>query len=93
MNKEELIKRFAEKEGITKKEASKLVDSFLEEVKQGLLDVGQVKLGALGKVRVVQRKSRVIVPVDAPDTFRVIPEKRSVKLDMHTQLRSALNPV
>ena len=73
MNKATLKKAIAEDTGITQKEAGVLIDSFLDNVKAGLVEDGKVTLVGFGSfnARVAKarkaRNPRTGEPIDVPE--------------------------
>ncbi len=58
MNKAELIASMAEKSGLTKKDAEKAVNSFMESVNDALVKGEKVQLVGFGTFEVKTRKER-----------------------------------
>jgi DNA-binding protein HU-beta len=78
MKKADFTKAVAEKFETTQKEAVELADKFFEVIKDGLLDHGEVPLGDLGKLSVVERKERNGVNPQTKESI-VIPATRAPK--------------
>ncbi len=58
MNKTQLVAKISEKSGLTKKDANKVVDSFIETVEEALVDGEKVVLVGFGTFEVKTRKAR-----------------------------------
>jgi len=58
MKKTDIISRMAEGAGITKAQAEKAMDGFLDAVKDGLQDGGKVAFMGFGTFSVAERKAR-----------------------------------
>ena len=58
MTKATFIERMVEKTGMTKKDATTVVDAFLETVTEGLVETGEVTFTGFGKFSVVERSER-----------------------------------
>lgn len=58
MNKAELITSMAEKSGLTKKDAEKALNSFVESVQEALMQGDKVQLVGFGTFEVRERGSR-----------------------------------
>jgi len=86
MKKTDIISRMAEREGITKAQAEKAMDGFLDAVKDGLQDGGRVAFMGFGTFLVVERKAR---QGRNPKTGEVIqiPESRAVKFTPSEKLK------
>lgn len=58
MNKQDLIKEYAEKKGVTKVEAGKDVDALIEIMKQGVINEGELKLPGFISIKKKYKESR-----------------------------------
>ena len=90
MKKADIISRMAEGAGITKAQAEKAMDGFLEAVKDGLKDGGRVTFVGFGTFSVSERKART---GRNPKTGEVIqiPESRTVKFTPSEGLKKEFN--
>ena len=59
MNKTELVASVADKAGLTKKDAEKALNGFMETIKEELVAGGKVQLVGFGTFEVRDRKERV----------------------------------
>ncbi len=59
MNKSELVKRMSEKGGITKADAEKALNAFMESVEEALVNGDKVQLVGFGTFEVRHRAARV----------------------------------
>jgi len=58
MNKEEFVKAVAEKAGVTKKEAAKVVDAVLAVIEETLKKGEEIRFVGFGSFKVITRKER-----------------------------------
>lgn len=58
MNKAELVKRMAEKSDLTKADAEKALNAFVESVEEGLVNGDRVQLVGFGSFEVRERAAR-----------------------------------
>jgi DNA-binding protein HU-beta len=89
MNKEELISAMAKESGLTKAEARKALDAFMNSVKKTVAKNDKVTLVGFGSFEVVQRKAR---EGRDPRTGKPIkiPAKKVVKFKAGSTLSSAV---
>lgn len=89
MNKEELISAMAKESGLTKAEARKALDAFMDAVKKAVSKEDKVTLVGFGSFEVVQRKAR---EGRDPRTGKPIkiPAKKVVKFKAGSTLSSAV---
>jgi DNA-binding protein HU-beta len=59
MNKSELVKRMSEKGGITRADAEKALNAFMESVEEALVNGDKVQLVGFGTFEVRQRAARI----------------------------------
>lgn len=58
MNKQDLIKEYAEKKDITKVEAGRDVDALIEIMKQGIINDGELKFPGFMSIKKKHREAR-----------------------------------
>lgn len=81
MNKAELIATMADKSGLSKKDAEKVLNAFTESVEEALINGDKVQLVGFGSFEVRQRaerkgrnpqtKSEIIIPASKMPVFKV----------------------
>ena len=81
MNKSELVTSMAEKSGVSKKDAEKVLNSFIESVQEALVRGEKVQLVGFGSFEVRQRaerkgrnpqtKEEIIIPASTVPVFKV----------------------
>ena len=90
MTKAELVSHVAKESNITKKAADTALMSLVEAIRQTLKKGGEVRINALGTLRVVQRKARagvnprtcakMTIPAETVPSFRAAkPLREAVK--------------
>ncbi|MGM7720510.1 HU family DNA-binding protein [Metabacillus sp. Hm71] len=89
MNKTELVSAVAGKLEVTKKEAAAIVDSVFEVVLEGLLGEGEVVLGDLGKLQIVERAARTARNPQTGSPIEV-PAKSAPKFKPSKKLKDAV---
>lgn len=78
MTKKEFIDLYAEKGNITKKEAEKQVNLFLESVEDALVKGEEVSFVGWGKWEIVERAAREVRSPQTKEMIKV-PAKKAVK--------------
>lgn len=89
MNKADLIKAVAEKAGLKKKEAAKVLEAFETTVQEELAAGGKVQLVGFGTFSVVDRKQRNGVNPKTQESI-VIPAKKAPKFKPGSVLKKAV---
>lgn len=89
MNKQGLITAVAEKLEITKKDATPIVDGVFEVILEGLIAEGEVALGDLGKLQVVERAARTARNPQSGESIEV-PAKNAPKFKPSKKLRDSV---
>jgi DNA-binding protein HU-beta len=89
MNKEELISAMAKESGLTKAEARKALDAFMNSVKKAVAKKDKVTLVGFGSFEVVQRKAREGRDPRSGKPIK-IPAKKVVKFKAGSTLSSAV---
>lgn len=90
MNKKEFIAAFAEKANITKKEADKMLNCFLEVVETSLVGGDDVRFIGFGSWETKIRKARELRNPQTKKTMKVA-EKRVVKFKVGKSLADKVN--
>lgn len=75
MTKKEFIELYAEKGNITKKEAEKNINIFLESVEEALVKGEEVSFVGWGKWEVVERASRDVRNPRTQEMMKIAPKK------------------
>jgi len=90
MNKSELVSAIAEKAGITKKDAEKYLQSFVDVVTEELAKGGKVQLVGFGTFDVAERKAR---EGRNPQTGKpmTIPASKAPRFKVGKALKDAVN--
>jgi DNA-binding protein HU-beta len=89
MNKEELISAMAKESGLTKADARKALDAFMNSVKKAVAKKDKVTLVGFGSFEVVQRKAREGRDPRSGKPIK-IPAKKVVKFKAGSTLSSAV---
>ena len=89
MNKTDLVISVAEEVGITKKDAEKAIDVFLEKIAKALIDEDTVKLSSFGVFAVKTRKERVGTSPITGEKM-TIPATRTVSFKPSKNLKEAI---
>jgi len=90
MNKAELVSATAEKAKITKKDAAKIIDAFVESVEDGLVNDGKVIISKFVSFEVKQMEARTGRNPKTGDVVS-IPEKKKVACKFSSLLKEKIN--
>lgn len=90
MNKGEFIEKIAEKTRLTKKDADRFLNAFMEVVKETLEEGRKISLVTFGTFQVTNRKATVGVNPKTGKRIN-IPEKRVAKLKFSDSVNERLN--
>ena len=91
MGKTELIGVIAEKMGVSKKEADKFFDAFVDGVKESLEKGEQVKISGLGTFSVQEKAATTARNPRNPNETIEVPAKKVVKFKLSKKLKEFLN--
>ena len=92
MNKAELVRKIAEKTGMSQAKTRKFLDTFIEVMEEELVRGGEVKLLGFGTFRVVKRKGRKGTDPRTRKPIK-IPAKKVVKFRAGKRLTKKLAEV
>ena len=90
MTKQEFVDEVARKSGLTKQDAGKAVDAFLDSVTHALKSGDQVSFTGFGKFSTSQRKARMGVNPRNPGQKVHIPASTVPKFSAGSQLKAAV---
>lgn len=90
MNKKEFVENYAAVSGITKAEAKKNVDAFLELIKNTLTEGEEIVLPGFGKFEVKMRSERAARNPQTGETV-VVPASKAVHFKAGKFLKDAVN--
>lgn len=89
MNKKDIIKKIAENTGMTQKDVTVIVDTFVDTVMDSIKD-GKVSISGFGTFEVVERASRIgRNPQTSKEIF--IPEHKVVKFKPAKNFKDSVN--
>lgn len=91
MNKTELVASIAEKAGLTKKDAEKALNGFMESVQEELIAGGKVQLVGFGTFEVRDRKERQGRNPRNPEETILIPAAKAPAFKPGKSLKDLLN--
>lgn len=91
MNKQELVKKMAEKSGLTNKDAEKAVNAFVETVEEELMNQGRVQLIGFGTFETANRKAKKGRNPRKPDEVIEIPAATVPKFKAGKVLKDKVN--
>ena len=91
MNKNNLVSEMASKAGISKTDAKKALDAFVDATKEALINGERIQLIGFGTFNVNVRAARKGRNPQKPSEIINIPEKRIVKFTVGSELKNALN--
>ena len=89
MNKFDFISVLAEKHGMTKAEADRVIDTVVDAISGALIAGDKVALSGLGTFSVVERNARVGRNPKTGETLE-IPAKKAVKFKVGSKLSGAV---
>lgn len=90
MNKAELISVIAEKTGVTKTDAEKMIDAFVDIVTTTLKSNGEVTIAGFGSFLTKERVARTGVNPQNPTEKIQIPAVRVAKFRVGANLKKAI---
>ena len=90
MTKQEFVDRIADKAGLSRRDASKAVDAFLETITETLKGGGDVAFTGFGKFSTSQRAARQGVNPRNPSEKVNIPAATVPKFSAGSQLKQAV---
>lgn len=90
MTKQEFVDKVADKAGLSRRDASKAVDAFLETITETLKGKGDVSFTGFGKFSTSDRKERQGVNPRNPGQKVTIPAATVPKFSAGSQLKSAV---
>ena len=90
MTKQEFVDRIADKAGLSRRDASKAVDAFLETITETLKGGGDVAFTGFGKFSTSQRAARQGVNPRNPSEKVNIPAATVPKFSAGSQLKAAI---
>lgn len=90
MTKQEFVDQVAAKSGLTRRDAAKAVDAFLESVTQALVRGQDVSFTGFGKFSTQNRAARMGVNPRNPSQKVTIPAARVPKFSAGSSLKSAV---
>lgn len=90
MTKQEFVDKVADKAGLSRRDASKAVDAFLETITETLRGKGDVSFTGFGKFSTSDRKERQGVNPRNPGQKVTIPAATVPKFSAGSQLKSAV---
>lgn len=90
MNKTEFINAVAEKAGLTKADAKKAVDAFVETVSNEMKEGGKVALLGFGTFSVTEKAARKGINPKTKETIEIAARK-AVKFKAGAELNDSLN--
>ena len=91
MNKSELIAKIAEKSELSKKDAEKALNAFVDSVTDALVAGDKVVLVGFGSFEVKDRPERVARNPQAPDQEITIPASKAPVFKAGKSLKEAVN--
>ena len=91
MNKVELIEKMAEKSGLTKADAKRALDAFIESTEDCLKNGESLSLIGFGSFGVSKRAARTGHKPQKPSEVIKIPAKNVVKFSAGATLKNAVN--
>jgi DNA-binding protein HU-beta len=90
VTKQEFVDRVASKSGLTRRDASKAVDAFIDSITETLKSGGEVSFTGFGKFSTSQRAARQGVNPRNPSEKVNIPAARVPKFSAGSQLKQAV---
>lgn len=90
MTKQEFVDKVADKAGLSRRDASKAVDAFLETITETLRGKGDVSFTGFGKFSTSDRKERQGVNPRNPGQKVTIPAATVPKFSAGSQLKAAV---
>lgn len=90
MSKMELVEFMAEKSGLTKADAARALDAFMEGVTKGLKKAGKVALVGFGTFASKKRAARTARNPQTGATVK-IPARNAVSFKVGSKLKDAVN--
>lgn len=91
MGKTELINNIAKKMDITKAEAEKFVNAYMESIKEALLNEEEVKLVGFGTFSVQEKAATTARNPKNPKETIEVPAKKVVKFKLSKKIKDLLN--
>lgn len=85
MNKNDIINAMAEKAGLSKNDAKKALDAFMDAVQEGLTKGEKISLVGFGTFEVANREARTAKNPRTGETINV-PARKVVKFKVGSQL-------
>jgi len=90
MNKAELVNSIADKSGLTKKDAEKMLKAFEESITEGLVQKGKVQMVGFMSLEVTERAEREGRNPQTREPM-TIPASKTVKFKVGKALKDAVN--
>jgi DNA-binding protein HU-beta len=91
MGKLELINNIAKKMNVSKAEAEKFMDAYMESIKEALLNEEEVKLIGFGTFSVQEKAATTARNPKNPKETIEVPAKKVVKFKLSKKLKDLLN--
>lgn len=91
MGKIELVNNIAKKMGVSKAEAERFMDAYMESVKEALLNEEEVKLVGFGTFSVQEKAATTARNPRNPKETIEVPAKKVVKFKLSKKLKELFN--
>ena len=91
MGKSELINNIAKKMNVTKAEAERFVNAYMDSIKEALLNEEEVKLVGFGTFSVQEKAATTARNPKNPQETIEVPAKKVVKFKLSKKIKDLLN--
>ena len=91
MGKTELINNIAKKMDVTKAEAERFVNAYMDSIKEALLNEEEVKLVGFGTFSVQEKAATTARNPKNPKEIIEVPAKKVVKFKLSKKIKDLLN--